>query len=76
MLLTNAEINGLNTFDREAVEQATLAAKQLRAYLEVKSCIVLASPRGERTPLSKFTRSIEPLLRRGQWQTTLGLWKD
>jgi hypothetical protein len=55
MLLTNAEINGLNTFDREAVEQATLVAKRLRAYLEVKSYIVLAPPRGERTPLSKLS---------------------
>jgi hypothetical protein len=45
MLLTNAEINELNTIDRETVEHATLAAMRLRAYLEVKSCIVLASPR-------------------------------
>jgi hypothetical protein len=44
MLLTNADINGLNTFDREAVEHTTLAAKRLRAYPGVKSCIVLASP--------------------------------
>jgi hypothetical protein len=55
MLLTNAEINGLNTFDREAVEHATLTAKRLRAYLEVKSRIVLASPRGKWTPLSKLS---------------------
>jgi hypothetical protein len=50
MLLKNTEINGLNTFDREAVGHATLAAKPLRAILEV-NCIVLAPPCGERFPV-------------------------
>ena len=34
MLLTDTEIDGLNTFGREAVEHATLVAKQLRAAVK------------------------------------------